>query len=185
MVGVMFLPVSAAVPATIGIVVLSAVLIACLKNGTTAYNLFTLDNVVYIGLISYSLYLWHWAVLSISRWTIGIHWWSTPFQIAVMFGLAVSSYQWIETPFRKATWFDGRWKTLLAGVGVLTATSGGLVALGKPLNGFLFLGENRGDENQLAIRTKWRNEIRIPGTSLTGRLCHADEKYNDKDISNL
>ena len=184
-IGVMYLPNSFATLATCAIVALTAIVIASLKKNTLAFHFFAQEKVVYIGLISYSLYLWHWAVLSISRWTIGIHWWSTPFQIAVMFGLAVSSYQWIETPFRKATWFDGRWKTLLAGVGVLTATSGGLVALGKPLNGFLFLGENRGDENQLAIRTKWRNEIRIPGTSLTGRLCHADEKYNDKDISNL
>lgn len=63
---------------TIAIVLLAAVLIACLKKGTAAYQIFTLEKVVYIGLISYSLYLWHWGILSVSRWTIGISWWSTP-----------------------------------------------------------------------------------------------------------
>lgn len=101
LIGVMFFPVSAAVPATIGIVVLSAVLIACLKRGTLAYQFFTLKKVVFVGLISYSLYLWHWSVLSISRWTIGIHWWSVPLQIGLIFLIAVGSYQWIEIPFRK------------------------------------------------------------------------------------
>ena len=100
MVGVMYLPVSAAVPATIGIVVLSAALIVCLKRGTVAYKFFTLEKVVYIGVISYSLYLWHWTVLSISRWTIGIHWWSVPIQVGLMALMAIGSYQWIESPIR-------------------------------------------------------------------------------------
>lgn len=104
MVGVMFLPVSAAVPATIGIVLLSAVLIACLKQGTAAFTFFTLEKVVYIGLISYSLYLWHWSVLTISRWTIAIHWWSVPIQGGLMLLLAVGSHRWIEMPFRKMLW---------------------------------------------------------------------------------
>jgi len=122
MVGVMFLPVSSAVPATIGVVVLSAVLIACLKQGTTAYQFFTLEKVVYIGLISYSLYLWHWTVLSISRWTIGIHWWSAPFQIGLMLGLAAFSYAKIESPFRKQQEVT-RSLTIAAGIGIVASTS--------------------------------------------------------------
>jgi peptidoglycan/LPS O-acetylase OafA/YrhL len=101
MVGVMYLPVAAAVPATIGIVVLSAVLIAGLKRGTVAYKFCTLEKVVYIGLISYSLYLWHWTVLSISRWTIGIHWWSVPIQVGLMVLLTMCSYRFTECPIRQ------------------------------------------------------------------------------------
>ena len=69
-IGVMYLPMSWVPASTITVVFLSLVLIVCLKKRTTAYKIFTNPKVVYIGLISYSLYLWHWGVLSISRWTI-------------------------------------------------------------------------------------------------------------------
>ncbi|MEY4354355.1 MAG: hypothetical protein RLZZ609_2596 [Cyanobacteriota bacterium] len=61
----------------IAIVALTAMLIASLKKGDCAYKLLTIKMVIYIGLISYSLYLWHWGVLSLARWTIGISWWSS------------------------------------------------------------------------------------------------------------
>tara|TARA_B100001093_G_scaffold160954_2_gene153384 strand:+ start:1180 stop:3222 length:2043 start_codon:yes stop_codon:yes gene_type:complete len=140
-VGVMFLPMSLAAGSTIAVVALSSILIASLKKQTAAFKVFTYPKVVYLGLISYSLYLWHWGVLSISRWTIGIHWWSVPFQVALMLGLAVASYRWIETPLRKGNWFGKRWKTLVLGGGVLVTVSGGLVALGKPLKSKVFLGK--------------------------------------------
>jgi len=140
-VGVMYLPMSLAAASTTAVVALSSLLIASLKKQTAAFKVFTNSKVVYIGLISYSLYLWHWGVLSISRWTIGIHWWSVPFQVSLILGLAVASYRWIETPLRKGNWFGKRWKTLVVGGGVLVTLSGGLVALGKPLKGQLFVGK--------------------------------------------
>lgn len=55
---------------------------------------------MYIGLISYSLYLWHWTVLSISRWTTGVQgWWILPQLIATLM-LATCSYEFIEKRFR-------------------------------------------------------------------------------------
>lgn len=141
MIGVMYLPMSMAAASTILVVTMSSVLMASLKEGTAAFKIFTNSKVIYIGVISYSLYLWHWGVLSISRWTIGVHWWSVPFQIALMLGLAVASYRWIETPLRKGNWFGKRWKTLTLGGGVLVALSGSLVALSKPLKGQLFIGK--------------------------------------------
>ena len=140
-VGVMYLPKSWAIASTVSVVVLSSVLIASLKKQTAAFKIFTNPKVVYVGLISYSLYLWHWGVLSISRWTIGIHWWSVPFQVALMLILAIISYRWIETPLRKSTWFGKRWKTLTAGGGVLVALSGGLFALSKIPDGVFYRGD--------------------------------------------
>lgn len=139
-IGVMYLPMTWAASSTVAVVFLSSVLIASIKKHTAAFRFFTNSKVVYVGLISYSLYLWHWGVLSISRWTIGIHWWLAPIQIACMFGLAVASYTWIETPLRKGDWFGRRWKTFLVGGGFLAIASGNVVALAKPLNGAVFTG---------------------------------------------
>ncbi len=145
-VGVMYLPMSLAAASTIAVVALSSILIASLKKQTAAFKVFTNTKVVYIGLISYSLYLWHWGVLSISRWTIGILWWSVPFQVALMLGLAVASYRWIETPLRKGNWFGKRWKTLVVGGGVLIMVSGGTVALAKGLSKSLYSGKKTNND---------------------------------------
>lgn len=141
LIGVMYLPRAWGALATVAVVALASILIACLKEGTTAFRLFTNKRVVAIGLISYSLYLWHWGVLSISRWTIGIHWWSVPIQVALMLALAAASYRWIETPLRHGQWLGRRWTTLLLGGGMLAATSGGLAALAHPMQGKLYLGK--------------------------------------------
>jgi peptidoglycan/LPS O-acetylase OafA/YrhL len=123
-VGVMFCPMRYAVPATVAVVMLTGVLIACLRSGTLTYKLFTNHRVVYIGIISYSLYLWHWGVLSVSRWTIGIYWWSVPFQLALIFLLAIASYRYVETPLRRSDWSAFRWQTIGYGVAASFSTVG-------------------------------------------------------------
>ena len=175
-VGVMYLPMSMAAASTIAVVALSSILIACLKKQTTAFKVFTHPKVVYMGLISYSLYLWHWGVLSISRWTIGIHWWSVPFQVALMLGLAIASYRWIETPLRKGNWFGKRWKTVMVGGGVLVIVSGGLVALGKPLKGKL----NTSDYKFEKLITRSRNYDDSEG-AYNSHNCH----FSDDKLGNI
>ena len=124
---------------------------------------------VYIGLISYSLYLWHWGILSISRWTIGIHWWSVPFQVLLMFGLAIASYRYIETPFRKGNWLGKRWKNLAVGGGVIITLSGGLFTLDKPLKGKLFTGDQYNKWNmKIFSATKIINDSMLPTVYLFG-----------------
>ena len=138
-IGVMFLPVYFAVFSTILEVILTAILISCLREGKL-FSFFTSKNITKIGSISYSLYLWHWGVLSISRQTIGIHWWSIPFQIVIIYFLAVISYKWVENPFIKKNWSSEKHEIFLKGIFALLLSSLTLGALGKPLKGKLFLG---------------------------------------------
>ena len=176
--GVMYLPMSLATVTTVSVVSLSALLIASLKKGTAAYKFFTNSRIVYLGHISYSLYLWHWGVLSISRWTIGIHWWSVPLQVALIFGLAVTSYQWIETPIRKNNWFGKSWKTFIAGGGVLIALSGVLIALGKPLKGQLYLGEK-----SKTLRPKFiSGKNCLENIMSKGTVCHFIENSSKQTL---
>ena len=146
-VAVLFSPLQFAVQATITVVLLTAVLITCLRSGTAGHKLFTHKQVVYVGLISYSLYLWHWGVLSLSRWTIGIHWWSVPFQIALILLLSIASYQYVETPLRRSDWSAVRWQSIGYGIGASSVTTIVLICLAIPLNGKLFTGNNKVQED--------------------------------------
>lgn len=80
---------------------------------TSTGKLLSLRPVVFIGLISYSLYLWHWPVLvffNISRcWMPG----SSPLGLRLLLlatSIIIASLSWryIETPFRKRTVLKSR-----------------------------------------------------------------------------
>lgn len=88
----------------LGIAIVTALLLYGLKPGSHAHRLLANRNLVIIGMLSYSLYLWHWPIVVLSHWTVGIHFWTVPFQVALMILLSVASYNWIEDPLRKATW---------------------------------------------------------------------------------
>jgi len=74
----------------------------------------------WIGRLSYSLYLWHWPVFVLMRWTVGLE--SLPTQLVALsltFVLAALSYYFIETPFRRAPVFRHARKLVVIGVGVV------------------------------------------------------------------
>lgn len=60
-------------------------------------------SIVFIGRISYSLYLWHWPIIVLFRWTVGI---DSIFEyllvLSLTFFLATGSYYFVESPFRYA-----------------------------------------------------------------------------------
>ena len=171
---VMYLPKFLAIVSTLTVVILVMALLASLEKKTTAaFKILTHPKVVYLGLISYSLYLWHWAVLSISRWTVGIHWWSVPIQVALMLGLAVASYRWVETPIRRYNYFGKRLKTFLVSGGVLIIVSSSLVALGKPLKGKFYTG-NKQSEKFITSSNSFGKST----GGYNGRNCH----FNNKDF---
>jgi peptidoglycan/LPS O-acetylase OafA/YrhL len=91
---------------------------------------------VWIGLISYPLYLWHWPLLSFARIVES----ETPAiairvaALALAFGLAAATYLWVEKPIR----FGGRARPKLIAVSaamLAVAAAGGVVALKQGLPG--------------------------------------------------
>jgi hypothetical protein len=117
----LFLPIELGSIATITVILLTCILIYSLESGGPIHSLLTHKYVVAIGLISYSLYLWHWGVLAISRWTIGIHAWSIPLQTGAMLLAAAVSYRYVETPLRRADWAPSRSQTIGIGLGLCGA----------------------------------------------------------------
>lgn len=86
---------------------------------------------VFVGLISYPLYLWHWPILSFARIAArgeNIAASTILFLIALAFVLAAATYVFIERPIQRLSWpeFRNRWAPgLLASViciGVMGAT---------------------------------------------------------------
>jgi len=81
---------------------------------------------VWIGKLSYSLYLWHWPVFVLFRWTVGLE---TPLAgacaVLLVFVLAWLSWRWVEQPLRhgaRGPRTHGRW--VLLGLAVLVLGAG-------------------------------------------------------------
>ncbi len=134
---------------TIVIVALTCALIATAKppivpkpgNLGAVYTLLSNPFLIAIGLLSYSLYLWHWPVLCLGRWTIGTPLWSLPILSTLIIAFSLISYQIVEQPLRKAVWSVTNGKTILQGLLAISVSAGVLVALGGPFKGRLFTGK--------------------------------------------
>jgi peptidoglycan/LPS O-acetylase OafA/YrhL len=89
---------------------------------------------LYIGKISYVLYLWHWPVMfALRRLQLDTPGWMAA-AIGISFALAVPTHHWLEQPLRRLAWSPARTGLALFLLPVLLA--GGLVALGKQTQEF-------------------------------------------------
>ncbi len=165
---VLCLPQVSIYKSTISIVVLTSLLIGTLKTKSIVYKVLTWKPVLFVGLISYSLYLWHWSILSISRWTVGIHWLTLPIQLGLIILLSLVSYKYIELPLRYSKWPKSRVKTIGFGLSISFACTCLLFVLGKPFKGLLYTGKEANlikkgvstltDQNYWNGRVVWSGE---------------------------
>ncbi len=124
-----FFPSGGAFAPTVAAVASAALLLLFLAPGSLAFAALSLRPVVFLGTISYSLYLWHWPVLAISRWTTGTGLAAQPFQLGMISLLSVASFFAIEAPLRRALWFGSNGRTVLAGFLLMGASFGCMIAL--------------------------------------------------------
>lgn len=87
----------------------AALLIHC-APGTLVGRALSLRLPVAIGIISYSLYLWHWPLIVFVEYVqdISLAGWTRVAVIAVTFILAWASWRFVEQPFRNPARFDRR-----------------------------------------------------------------------------
>ena len=152
---------------------------ACLIGGTQAdvthplRRFFAHPALVWIGKRSYSLYLWHWPVYVLLRWTSGIDQWLTQLvAVIATFGLATASYRWIELPIRHHPALQRRTPVLRVAIFLIALVAGwglmkGLFA-SQPLLGLSTVSRNAAD---------WYVTNRMPPVTGLKPLCKVDMAY--------
>jgi peptidoglycan/LPS O-acetylase OafA/YrhL len=102
--------------------VLGAAAIIMAGAETKVARLLAKPPLVGIGLISYSLYLWHWPVIVFAEYAgdAKLTGWSSVAAIALSLGFAVLSWRWVEQPFRDPQRFARRTIFVGTGAGMLT-----------------------------------------------------------------
>ncbi len=136
---ILMLPISLATYSITAIVILTILLIYSLESKSYLFYLFQSRILTSIGLISYSLYLWHWGILAISRWTIGIHWWSIPLQTLLILTVSLISYNFIEYPIRNSSFFKSSWQTIALGFSVSIVNAIAFLNIANTINSKLYL----------------------------------------------
>lgn len=80
----------------------AAILIIKSTNKNLVTKLFSLRPVVYIGLISYSLYLWHWPIIAFTKYLgINVNHLIGIYVLLLSFILAIITRRYVEAPFRR------------------------------------------------------------------------------------
>ncbi|MBT8078916.1 MAG: acyltransferase [Gammaproteobacteria bacterium] len=105
----------------------AALVIHANSGGTTLVGRFlSLKAMVFTGLVSYSLYLWHWPGVVYARYVMINE--LTDIEkgalFTVVFGLAVLSWRYVERPFRNRSFIASRTRLFAVSAAALVAVSG-------------------------------------------------------------
>src|SRR5262249_21854782 len=101
--------------------------------GAPVLRLLSARPLVYLGLVSYSWYLWHWPLLAFAR---TLHfgerlWWLDALLGLASLGLAVATYHLLEKPIREWRRAGRRlnWSPVLAGIAACVLFAAGSMTL--------------------------------------------------------
>ncbi len=94
----------------------AAIIIAGTYRVTFVSKVLSLPAFVWVGLISYPLYLWHWPTLVFARIIFGsLSTIQLILLVAISVGMAWLTYKYIEAPFREKRFLSGSVQILVAG----------------------------------------------------------------------
>jgi peptidoglycan/LPS O-acetylase OafA/YrhL len=96
------LPLTAFPVATPAVVGATLIIWAGMGRTCAATRLLALRPLVFVGLISYSLYLWHWPIIVFAQYYLirELTWQEDLLLISLMIAVAAASWRFIEQPFR-------------------------------------------------------------------------------------
>tara|TARA_A100000164_G_scaffold279856_1_gene252080 strand:+ start:44 stop:2008 length:1965 start_codon:yes stop_codon:yes gene_type:complete len=161
-----FIPLKGALFATLVVVLLTSLTIISIKSEDFIYGFLTNKYILKIGLLSYSLYLWHWGIISLSEWTIGIYWWTIPFQLIAIFYISLLSFNFVEKPFINHD-YKSKLKSFLYGITLILFSQATILYLGTNGKRLLYAGDISDIYNRdLSARTIFFNECNLSRNNL-------------------
>ena len=134
--------------ATFSVAIITGIFISIVKSSINSRKILSIQPLVFTGLISYSLYLWHWTVISISVYTVGITKNTIFLQVALSFGLAILSYRLVENPLRKAKWARTDWEYIPIGLLAILSAVLPIKFLSRTVAENLYFGNERFRESK-------------------------------------
>tara|TARA_B100000242_G_C43043986_1_gene487199 strand:+ start:476 stop:2449 length:1974 start_codon:yes stop_codon:yes gene_type:complete len=172
----MILPnISSPIP-NITMVFLTVILLISLNKNGVLYKLLTLKWVIFIGIISYPLYLWHWGILSLSKWTVGISNQTLIPIFTLILIISFLSYRFVELPLRSIS--IKRNLTITLGIGLIFFSAIISFILGRPYLGKLFLGKNEPDINNPESSLNCSSYLKTPRDLIIVGDSHALKLYS-------
>ena len=115
--GSFLVPQEYAVVTTIVAVAVTASLLI-LQVETRVQQWLSIAPMVYVGKISYSLYLYHWPIVSLAPLLLPTEWRITGLYVVAMLLLSIVSYHIIESPLRRRSWSNSSWLDITIGLGL-------------------------------------------------------------------
>jgi hypothetical protein len=110
------------------------ILYAGADGGCLITRLLSTGGLVFIGLISYSLYLWHWPLLVFWRQASGTELGHAQIAAALVltFALSMISWRYVEQPFRRSSRVSrGKVFAAVMSAGVVIVALGGAISIGQ------------------------------------------------------
>ncbi|WP_462381139.1 acyltransferase family protein [Pseudomonas sp. Marseille-QA0892] len=126
-----------------------------------------------IGRISYSLYLWHWPVYVLFRWTVGLDEAVTRIAaVAIAFIMAILSYRLVENPIRDAKSLRRMPQTVTIALGLVC------IGISWHLGKTIYKNQSELSLSQVtANKPMWYPHGRSDNPAYPG--CNADPEYHD------
>ena len=163
-------------------IITCALLILIDNKKNSLRNLLSNKILTHIGKLSYSIYLWHWGIISLSYWIIGNEK-NNFLLIVIIYLVSLISYRFVELPFRYNSWELFGLKTFKLFIGLIFFLISFLLKIEHSKNFRYYLlarvTNNYIDPDSAIISQS------IPSTSINRKNCHSDSFKNNYSFEKI